>query len=165
MTAENNKIKTYNEKAQMQVCSGIETWVNPKTGEAREFQTIEKRYYGQDQFWKLYLMDFLSVLGIVESKQLKVICHIMENTDPGSNLFIGTLDKIAEGAGVSRGTANSAVQKLLGANFMRRIQVGVFQINPSVMVKGSELKKRSLVIEYNEYGATNQLEGETDSEE
>lgn len=150
------KSKVYDQKNQIQVASGIETWVNPNTGEAREFQTVEKKYYGQAQFWKMYLMDFLSVLGIVESKQLDVICYIMENTQPSNNIFIGTLTKISEGAGVSRATANTAVQKLLGANFMSRIQSGVYQINPAVMVKGSEQKKRSLVIEYNEVKAGEQ---------
>lgn len=150
------KKKEYDKKSQIQVASGIETWVNPTTGEAREFQTVEKKYYGQAQFWKMYLMDFLSVLGIVESKQLDVICYIMENTQPSNNVFIGTLEGIAKGAKVSKTTANTAVQKLLGANFMTRIQSGVYQINPAVMVKGSELKKRSLVIEYNEVKAEEQ---------
>ena len=55
-----------------------EIWVNPRTGEERYFQSIQKTYYGRKNFWKLYLQDFLAVLGILESKQLDVICYIME---------------------------------------------------------------------------------------
>lgn len=127
-----------------------EIWVNPRTGEERYFQSIQKTYYGQKNFWKLYLQDFLAVLGILESKQLDVICYIMEHTD-SQNLFIGTLDKIARESGVSRATVNRAIQRLKGANFMTNTDTpSVYRINPAVMVQGSELKKRGLLITYSE---------------
>lgn len=138
----------YDNQSKTLISSGLETWVNPDTGEAREFQTIEKKVYGQRHFWKMYMFDFLAVLGIVESKQLDVIAYIMENTSPYDNVFYGTYESIADGAGVSRGTAYTAIQKLVAANFMVKIHNSVYRINPSVMVKGSEQKKRSLVIEY-----------------
>ena len=52
--------------------------------------------YGTKNFWKCYLMDFLTVLGIIDSKQLDVFIYIVENTSQGNNMFIGTYSKIAK---------------------------------------------------------------------
>ena len=40
-------------------------------------------------------MDFLAVLGIMDSKQLDIFIYIVENTNQSTNLFIGTYRKIA----------------------------------------------------------------------
>ena len=45
-------------------------------------------------FWKLYLGDFLPVLGIVESKQVDILIYILENTQPSTNMFVGTYKTI-----------------------------------------------------------------------
>ena len=43
------------------------------TGEVMEVDQITKRALGQKQFWKIYLMDFLQVLGGFEYKFLPKI--------------------------------------------------------------------------------------------
>ena len=47
--------------------------VDQDTGEVIEVDQITKRALGQKQFWKIYLMDFLQVLGGFEYKQLDVL--------------------------------------------------------------------------------------------
>lgn len=149
--ADNRIMRTWNEAESSLVDAEQDEWVNSRTGEVRVMQNIEKRYYGQKHFWKMYLMDFLAVLGIVESKQLDVICYIMENTQAETNLFIGTQKKIAEELGLCRQTVAEAMRKLQSCNFMTKTDTpGVYRINADVMVKGSEAKKRGLVITYNE---------------
>lgn len=144
-----NKIAVRNQNNYLAESDG-ELWVNPKTGEERYFQNVQKRYYGQKNFWKLYLQDFLAVLGILESKQLDVICYIMEHTDK-ENRFIGTLDKISKESGVSRATVNRAIKRLKAANFMTNTDTpSVYRINPAVMMQGFEFKKRGLLITYEE---------------
>lgn len=49
-------------------------------------------------------MDFLSVLGIMDSKQVDIFIYIVENTNQSNNVFLGTYDKIAKDVGVSRPT-------------------------------------------------------------
>ena len=46
--------------------------VDMETGEQINVQQIVKRVYGQKMFWKVYLMDFLQVLGVLDSKQRTV---------------------------------------------------------------------------------------------
>lgn len=146
-----NKMKAYNEEIGLSVESDTDVWVNQRTGEMREFQNVEKVYYGQRQFWKLYLQDFLAVLGIFESKQLNVICYIMENTDQRTNVFVGTMAEIAKACDCSRATVNTAIQRLLGANFLTQMKIkSMYRVNPNVMFQGSEFKKRGIMISYTE---------------
>lgn len=50
----------------------------------------------QKQFWKVYLLDFLQILGILDSKQVDVLIHILENTNSSNNTYIGTYRSTAE---------------------------------------------------------------------
>ena len=127
-----SKQKKYSDSTGLLVESEGELWVNPATGEERYLQSVEKRYYGQKNFWKMYLQDFLAVLGILESKQVDVICYVLAHTD-------------------SRSTVVRAMSRLKSANFISQTDTpSVYMVNPDVMVQGSEYKKRGLLITYTE---------------
>ena len=64
--------------------------IDTETGELIHVDQITKRTYGTKNFWKCYLMDFLTVLGIIDSKQLDIFIYICENTNQTTNMFIGT---------------------------------------------------------------------------
>lgn len=121
--------------------------VDEDTGERIEVDQITKRALGQKQFWKIYLMDFLQVLGVLDSKQVDILIYILENTEAANNTFIGTYDKIQKAVGVSRGTVATVMTKLQEKNFITKVQNGVWQISPNIMMKGSEHKK-SLLLNY-----------------
>lgn len=126
------------------------------TGEVIEVDQITKRALGQKQFWKLYLIDFLQVLGVLDSKQVEVLIYILENTKSSDNTYIGTYRKTAEGSRVSLDTATKVMRKLQeqkdgnGKPFLSRIQNGVYQVNPLIMMKGSEHKKNLLLNYYDD---------------
>lgn len=117
------------------------------TGEVIEVEQITKRALGQKQFWKLFLIDFLQVLGVLDSKQVDVLIYILEHTREADNIYIGTYRKTSEETGVSLDTATKVMRKLQEKNFMKKIQNGVYQISPLIMMKGSEHKK-SLLLNY-----------------
>lgn len=123
------------------------------TGEYIEVDQITKRALGQKAFWKLYLIDFLQVLGVLDSKQIDVLIYILEHTRPSDNTYIGTYRKTAEGASVSLDTATRVMKKLQDTNFLKKVQNGVYQVSPLIMMKGSEHKKQLLL---NYYDDTNQ---------
>ena len=75
--------------------------IDQDTGELVTVDQITKRVYGTKNFWKCYLMDFLTVLGIIDNKQLDIFVYICENTNSSTNLFIGTYKKIAADVGAS----------------------------------------------------------------
>jgi len=121
--------------------------IDEDTGERIEVEQITKRALGQKQFWKVYLMDFLQILGVLDSKQVDILIYILENTESANNTFIGTYNKIQAEVGVSRGTVATVMTKLQENNFIEKVQNGVWQVSPNIMMKGSEHKK-SLLLNY-----------------
>lgn len=123
--------------------------MDTETGEIMQVDQITKMVYGSKNFWKCYLMDFLSVLGIIDSKQVDVFIYIVENTSPSSNLFIGTYDEISKSVGCCRQTIANIMKKLQDNNFIKRKQQGVWIINPNVIMKGND-NKRQILLNYYE---------------
>lgn len=122
--------------------------LDTQTGEVIWVDQITKRTYGTKNFWKCYLMDFLTVLGIIDSKQLDVFIYIVENTNASTNMFIGTYTKIAQDVGVSRPTIATIMKKLQENNFIKKVQSGVWLVNPNILMKGNDTKRQILLSYY-----------------
>ena len=105
--------------------------IDVQTGEQIFVDQITKRIYGSRNFWKCYLMDFLSVLGIIDSKQLDVFIFIVENTNQANNTFLGTYDHIANQVGVSRPTIAKIMKKLQEID----IQIKTTDIDPNSLIE------------------------------
>ena len=120
------------------------------TGELIEVDQITKRALGQKQFWKIYLMDFLQVLGGFEYKQLDVLIYILEHTEAANNTFIGTYRSLARDAKVSYDTVRRTLTLLQQKGFLKKISNGVYQVSPTIMMKGTEHKKNLLLNYYND---------------
>lgn len=144
------KVKEYNEEKKLLIKSQIRTFTDNDTGEVFEAEQIIKRFYGQKQFWKVYLSDFLEILGILQSKQVDILVYIIENTDSSTNLFLGTYKKIAKNTNTSEPTIATVMKKLQDNKFIKKIQNGAWQVSPRIMMKGSEFKKSLLINYYNE---------------
>ena len=84
----------YIEKTKTLIGTRRKELIDKETGEIIEVDQITKKVYGQKNFWKLYLGDFLPVLGIVERKQVDILIYILENTQPSTNMFVGTYKTI-----------------------------------------------------------------------
>lgn len=120
------------------------------TGELIEVDQITKRAYGTKAFWKVYLMDFLQVLGVLDSKQVDVLIYILENTEQANNTFIGSQRDIASQCEVSLDTVSRIMRKLQEREFIKQIKRSVYQINPNIMMKGNDNKKQMLLSYYND---------------
>lgn len=125
-------------------------YIDEETGEKIEAEQITKRAYGQKHFWKVYLADFLQILGLAESKQIDVLIYILENTEQANNTFVGTYKKIAKGAKASEPTIAKIMKKLQEKGFINKIQNGVWQVSPEIMMKGNENKKSIILNYYND---------------
>lgn len=129
--------------------------IDTETGEIIHVDQITKRTYGTKHFWKCYLMDFLTVLGIIDSKQLDIFIYIVENTDPAKNIFIGTQRQIAANTNSSVQTVSTIIKKLQENNFIKKLQNGVYMVNPNLLMKGND-HKRQILLSY--YATENPLE-------
>lgn len=146
----NKKGWEYSEKTQTLVGQTRKKLQDLDTGEVIEVDQITKRALGQKQFWKVYLMDFLAILGIIDSKQLDVLIFILENTTSANNIFLGTYRVIAEKTGISLDTVRRTMVKLQQKGFITKIQNGAYQVSPNIMMKGNEHKKQLLLNYYDE---------------
>lgn len=157
--------KTMSDKTNFEYIQNTQTLVGSKkrelvdreTGETILVDQITKRVYGSKNFWKCYLMDFLTVLGIIDSKQLDVFIYIAENTNQTNNLFIGTYDKIGKDVGVCRQTIATIMKKLQEQNFIKKVQQGVWLVNPNILMKGNDGKRQMLLSYYESDQPINEL--------
>ena len=140
----------YNENTQTLFQTKRKQFQDLETGEIIEADAITKRVMGKQNFWKIFLMDFLAVLGVFDSKQVDVFVYIVQNTNPGNNLFIGTYKNIAKNADVSEPTIARIFKKLQEFKFIKKVQNGVWAVNPQILMKGDERKKRLLLSYYEE---------------
>lgn len=131
--------------------------IDADTGENVFVDQITKRVYGTKNFWKCYLMDFLTVLGIIDSRQLDVFIYIVENTHPSTNTFIGTYKKIGKDVGVCRQTIATIMKKLQENNFIKKVQNGVWLVNPNLLMKGNDQKRQILLSYYESDEPINQM--------
>ncbi|MBR5268209.1 MAG: replication/maintenance protein RepL [Lachnospiraceae bacterium] len=146
--AEYDKSLEYISQTQTLVGQQKKHYIDADTGESIWVDQISKRTYGTKNFWKCYLMDFLTVLGIIDSKQLDVFIYIVENTQQANNTFIGTYAKIAKDVGVCRQTIATIMKKLQENNFIKKVQNGVWLVNPNILMKGNDTKRQILLSYY-----------------
>lgn len=131
--------------------------IDTKTGELIVVDQITKRVYGTKNFWKCYLMDFLTVLGIIDSRQLDVFIYIVENTNQSTNMFIGTYKKISKDTGCSSTTIARIMKKLQESNFIKKVQNGVWLVNPNILMKGNDNKRQILLSYYDSEEPINEI--------
>ena len=140
--------REYNEKAETAYITKQQTTVD-QDGIKYIETNVFKRVYGAKQFYKLYLFDLLNALGMFSnSRQLDVFLHMLANMESSTNQFIGTYKKICEETGASWGTVQQAITALIKADIIRRVQQGVYLINPNLVVKGGVPKHARLTMEY-----------------
>lgn len=151
-------LAVYQHNTQTLIGQNRRTLVDKATGEEMVVDQITKRVYGSKQFWKVYLMDFLTVLGIIDSKQLDVFIYIAQNTDPSKNIFIGTYDDIARDVGVSRPTISKIMKRLQEHKFIKKHHSGVWYVNPNILMKGDDHKRQILLSYYENESPENSIE-------
>ena len=110
---------------------------------------VFKKVYGSKHFWRVWLSDLLTALGLVNnSRQLDVVFYIFENANPSENLYIGTIRATAEAVGVSVKTVATTFKKLKEADIITQKQSGVYMIKPTLMIKDDDRKQHRLIIQY-----------------
>lgn len=148
-----------------QYCESTQTLVgqqrrelmDTQTGELMHVDQITKMVYGTKNFWKCYLMDFLTVLGIMDNKQVDIFIYIVANTNQSNNVFLGTYDKIAKDVGVSRPTISKIMKKLQENNFIKKMQAGAWLVNPNILMKGNDTKRQILLSYYESEEPINEI--------
>ena len=123
--------------------------IDEKTGEQIPAYKINKRYYGDNRnFDIVYLTDFLAAFKVINNKQVDVVAHILEHRNPATNYFIGTYKQISRDVGVSEPTIAQIMKLLQKVDIIKKVQNGVWQINPRTLVRGDRERRQALIIQY-----------------
>nr|WP_279285522.1 replication/maintenance protein RepL [Clostridium sp. C8-1-8] len=85
----------------------------------------------------------------MDNKQLDIFIYIAENTNHVTNTFIGTYEKISRDTGASSRTIAKIMKKLQVNNFIKKVQNGVWLVNPNILMKGNDNKRKILLSYYN----------------
>lgn len=109
---------------------------------------VYKKYYGGPHFYRVWLSDLLYHLNLISnSRQLDILFYILDNVN-SDNLFIGTNRAIAEKTKASTQTVNRILKKMIEADLITLKQRGVYMVKPTLLMKGDNIRKHKLTIEY-----------------
>lgn len=127
---------------------GKADYINSNTGEVETFNVIEEK--DQDfNFEKIWLGHLLTSLDIIGNKKMLVLNWLLANKD-SENKIIGTQRVIAEKAKVSLPVVNETIKALVNANAIKKMQTGVFMLNPELVFKGRHSKRMNILLRYTE---------------
>jgi len=128
---------------------GADVWINQRTGEIIETQTLKKEISGDVDvgFHKLWIGHILETIEEVGNAKVKVLFWLMSNMDR-TNTVRATVRQIAERSGAGEATVKRLMASLRKADVVRLEYGGRWVLNPSVSFKGSHSKRMNVLIRY-----------------
>lgn len=125
---------------------GQQEYINAETGELESFSvtSIEDRDFN---FHKVWMRNFISTLDIVGNQKTRLCMWIVDHINK-ENQLIGTMRGIADSSGMSLETVRVTMKILLDVDFLRRVQNGVYIVNPDIVYKGSYGSRMNILNQY-----------------
>jgi len=126
---------------------GTEEYIDSSTGELKKFKVVSEEEQTDFNFQKIWVKDLIKLLKALGGSKVEVFCYILDNKN-SDNIFIGSISNIANKIGVSENTVKSALKVMKELDYVRMVMHGVYQINPSLIVKGKSKKRQILLQNY-----------------
>lgn len=127
---------------------GVRKLIDADTGEAipAQLTEIEDRDFNFHKVWMQHLI--LSLSGI-SNKKIELAFWIIDNLN-NDNMLIASQRDIAIKTGLSLNTVTLTMKALQEGEipFLRKVQSGVYQVNPEVLFKGKHNKRMAIVFDY-----------------
>jgi len=98
-------------------------------------------------FYKVWLADLMQVLDLLGNKKMLVLEYLLARMD-NENKIVATHRKIAEELNISTKTVSDTISMLQKENVLKRLQNGVYQLNPKIVFFGDNKRQDYLLIEY-----------------
>ena len=110
---------------------GTQQYINADTGELQEMQvtTVEERDFN---FHKVWMKNFINTLEIVGNQKTKLCFWIIDNLNK-ENQLCKTYRQIAKETNMSLDTVRVTMKLLLEADFLRRVNMGCYVVNPDIL--------------------------------
>lgn len=129
-----------------QVSIGKQEYINQKTGEVETFNVVSEKDVDFN-FEKIWLSQLLDAIDVIGNKKMQVMKWLLANKN-SENQIIGTQRQISKDCGVSYPIVNETLKSLEQAKAMKKVQSGVYFLNPEFMFKGSNAKRMNILLKY-----------------
>ena len=128
---------------------GPDLWINQRTGEVIEAQTLSREVIGDVDvgFEKLWVGHILEAVQEVGNAKMQVLFWLIRNKDR-NNIVRGSVTEIAEKTGVGRATVARLMAALRRAHVVQLEYGGRWMLNPAVVFKGSHSRRMDVLIRY-----------------
>lgn len=130
---------------------GQKTYIDVDTGEYVYADQIIDNYFGGKPFWKVYLENLMPLIRKYNGKQKDILCHIIEHIKPSENSYEGTYKKLVKETGACEATVAKTMSSLQDDGFITIKSLGVWRVNPEVLMKGSESKRKELSKDFKKF--------------
>ena len=131
-----------------QTIVGTQRYINADTGEILETTVIEKEVDRDFNFHKIWLNDLMSVLNLIGGKKLDILKYLLSEMRTQDNTISVTYRQIEKELNTSQKTIAETMKILQEANFITKVQNGLYMVNPDVIVRGNGKKRDALMIKY-----------------
>lgn len=134
---------------------GTETYINQRDGTVQDMQviSIEER---DANFHKLWLEHIIHSMDIIGNQKIRLAFWLIDNMN-GDNQITMTQRQMAQKSGISLDTVRITIKALLDSNFLVKVNMGVYQINPEVIFKGGKTNRMNVLLQYtNSRGENNE---------
>lgn len=127
---------------------GTQQFINVATGEIEDFQvtSIEERDFN---FHKVWMRNFINTLDVVGNQKTKLCFWIIDNLNKENQLCM-TYRQIAEKTNISLETVRITMKLLLEADFLRKVNMGCYVVNPDVVYKGTRTGRLNVLNTYSD---------------
>jgi len=103
-----------------------------------------------EHFSKVFIPEFTNALKSVSNNQrLNVILYVLSNLDD-NNIFVGTMQEVADNTRVSYKTVQGTFKVMLKQNILKKKNNFSFMVSPHLLMRGVPSTKMRLIREFNE---------------
>ena len=127
---------------------GTQDFIDATTGEIVQMQV--SKYEERDfNFTKIWMRDFILSLEIIGNKKMDVAFWVIEHIN-SENMLVGTIRNMANELNVSTQTVQLTLNALIESGLLKRLQSGLYMINPNIVFKGGHQKRLNILHQYTE---------------
>ena len=122
--------------------------VNQQTGEVKEVSQFIVPVGDKDSdFCKVY-NRYISKISDLSRSERKVFDWCIANMDYENKVLILNLRKLALELRLAYGTVRNAISKLIKKGFLKKLENGLYLVNPAIACKTSVSKKDGILIQF-----------------
>ena len=142
------------ESSQACTLAGSTAYCNLKTGEVIEMNVYSKPT-SDNNFHKMWAGPWIEILLNSSDKKLRVLAYLFKSKN-SENIVIASQREIAKACGISIQTTSKSIAMLKSLDCVRILRDSVYQVNPSLVFKGSSNSRTEALSVYQKpYKKTN----------